>query len=330
MALKTDKAVEIFSALHLNKIKDTEIEVREARQAIKELASNPNPVNRYEIAQLMAYTVNDVINQKTGYIDLFAEVKRVGIGEKAMFKVKKSGINAFIQAKNSTTQRSKVLNAYQDIDTIEVSARPYVNLYELASGKVNFDENIKDASDEMEKKMVQNIQATLYAAFSAYSSPNYATGSGVVGATVNTMLIAMQRLGNAVVVGDIECISKFADLTGFTTVTGTKSFADSFMEEYNRNGFIGTYLGASVVKLNNPFERGSLSSTVLRKDLLYILPSGLQSPLKVVFEGDVEAMDATNINDNTMEINLRKYFGAAVIYGDNPYMAVYRDTTLTV
>jgi len=329
MALRTDKAVEVFSALSLNKIKDTEIEVKEARQAIKELASNPNPINRYEIAQLMAFVVNDVINQRTGYIDMFADVQRVGIGEKAMFKMKKSGINAYIQAKNATTQRSRVLNAYASVDTIEVSARPYVNLYELASGKVNFDENIKDAADEMEKKMVQYIQATLYASVATWSTPSYGTGSGIVAGTFNPMLRAMQRLANSVVVGDIDCIVKFADLVGFSATTTTKTFADSFMEEYNRNGFLGQYLGASVVKLNNPYERGSLTNTVLRKDLVYILPAGLQSPLKVVMEGDVESMDATNIDDNTMEINLRKYFGTAVIYGDNPYLAVYRDTTLT-
>ena len=87
----------------------------------------------------------------------------------------------------------------------------------------------------------------------------------------------------------------------------------------------------------NPFERGSLPTTVsgsdvdgqvLKIELLYMLPSGMQSPLKVVNEGDIESMDAQNIDDNTMEVCLRKYFGSAVIYGDNPYMAVYEDTSL--
>ena len=328
MALRNDKAVEVFSALHLNKIKDTEIEVSEARAAIRELAKNPNPINRYEIAQLLAFVVNDIINQKTNYIDMFADVKRVAIGEKALFKVKKSGIKAYLQAKNGTTHRSRIMNAYQDVDTIEVSARPFVNLYELAAGKVNFDECITDAADEMEKAMVQEIEATLYAAFSGYSSPSYASGSGVVAGTIDPMIRAMQRLGNVSIIGDINCIYKLADLTGFTVATSTLQFADSKIEEFHRNGFIGNYKGSNVVKLNNPFQRGSLSSTVLKQDLLYLVPSGTESPLKVVMEGDVESMDSTNINDNTMEVQLRKYFGSAVIYGDNPQIAVYEDTSL--
>jgi hypothetical protein len=328
MALKTDKAVEIFSALHMNKIKNTEIEVAEARSAIRELAKNPSPNNRYEIAQLMAFTVNDIITQSTDYISKFADTKSVGIGEKAMFKTKKSGINAFLQAKNGTTQRSRILNAYTDIDTIEVSARPYVNLYELAAGKINFDECINDAASEMEKKMVQQIEATLYAAFSGYSSPNYASGSGVVAATLDPMIVAMSRLGNVSLIGDINIISKLSALTGFTTATSTVTYSDNVMNEHNDNGFIGKYKAANVVKLNNPLNRGSLTTTVLKGDLLYIVPSGTESPLKVVNEGDVEAMDSTNMNDNTMEIQLRKYFGSAVIFGDNAYMGIYEDTSL--
>ena len=328
MALRTDKAVEVFSALHMNTIKETEIEVSEARAAIKELASNPSPGNRYEMAQLLAFVVNDIINQKTQYIDLLADVKRVEIGEKAMFKMKKAGVQAFIQAKNGTTQRSRTLNAYTDIDTVEVSARPYVNLYELAAGKISFDECIADAADEMEKLMVKNIEATLYAAFSGYSTPSYASGSGIVAATINPMITAMQRFGNVNIIGDANCITKFADLTGFTTASSTEMFSNKIIDELNDNGYIGRYRGAAVAKLVNPFDRGQLSTTVLNEGLLYILPNGTVSPLKVVMEGAIESMDATNIDDNTMEVCLRKYFGSAIVYGDVPYIGVYEDTAL--
>jgi len=328
MALRTDKAVEIFSALHMNEIKSTEIEVSEARSAIKELAKNPTPNNRYEIAQLMAFVVNNVINMQTNYLDIFADVKRVGIGEKALFKAKKAGVKAYLQAKNGTTSRSRIMNTYTSLDTVEVSARPYVNLYELASGKVNFDECISDASAEMERAMVQMIESTLYTAFSGYSSPSYGSGSGIVSATFDPMMRAMQRMGNATLVGDISILHKLAVLTGFVTTGTTLNHSYNIIDEQNRNGFIGTYKGSSVVRLNNPFVRGSIATPVLREDLLYIIPQGAESPLKVVMEGEVESLDATNINDNTMEVCLRKYFGTGIIFGDNPYLAVYEDTSL--
>jgi hypothetical protein len=337
MAKRTDKAVEIFSNLHLGKIDEKSIEVQEARKAIQTLAQNPTPANRYEIAQLMGFIVNDIINQKTQYLQMLADTKNVSIGEKAYFKIKKSGVQAYIQAKNGTTERSRIYNAYTSIETKEVSARPYVNLYELAAGKVNFDELINDAADEMEKKMVQNIEATLYASFAAYNYPFYASGSGFVAATVDPMIRAFRRWGNVTLLGDPVLLQKIADSTGFTTTTSTKQFADSIIIEQNQNGFIGTYKGSNVIQMNNPFERGTLPSTVSGSDvdgqvlmieLLYIIPAGTVSPLKVVIEGGVESMDAVSIDDNTMDVCLRQYFGSAVIYGDNPYLGVYEDTAL--
>lgn len=329
MALRTDKAVEIFSALSLGTIKDTEIEVREARTAIKELASNPNPTNRYEIAQLMGFVVTNVINQKTNFLETIADVKSTSIGEKAMFKIKKSGIQAYIQAKNGTTARSKIMNAYTTIDTVEVSSRPFVNLYELSAGKVNFDEIINDASEEMTKKLVQNVEATLYSAFSGYSSPSYASGSGIVSGTLDPQIRSAMRFGSGVsLVGDINLVYKLAGATGFTTTTNVVQYSDAVMNDFITNGVIGTYKGARVVSINNPFQRGSLTDTVLRQDVLYIIPTGAEMPLKVVLEGSVESQEATNINDNTMEVCLRQYFGSAVISGDYPQIMVYEDTSL--
>lgn len=337
MAKRTDKAVEIFSALGMKKIDKKSVEVSEAREAIRILAANPTPANRYEIAQLMGFVVNDIVNQRTQYLNIMADTKSVGIGEKAYFKIKKSGVQAYIQAKNGTTERSRIYNAYTSIETKEVSARPYVNLYELASGKINFDELINDAADEMEKLMVQNIEATLYASFAAYSYPFYATGSGFVAATVDPMIRAFRRWGAVSLFGDTVLLQKIAESTGFTTATDTKQFAESLIVEQNENGYIGKYKGANVVQMENPFERGSLPTTstgsdvdgqVLKIELLYIIPGGTVSPLKVVNEGDIESMDTTNIDDNTMDVCLRKYFGSAVVYGDNPYLGVYEDTAL--
>ena len=247
MARKTDKAVEIFSNLGLNTINKNSPEVAEARSVIKQLASNPTPNNRYEISQLMGFIVNDIISQRTQYIEILADTQNVGIGEKAYFKIKKSGVQAYIQSKNGTTERSRIFNAYTSIETVEVSARPYVNLYELASGKVNFDELINDAAEEMEKKMVQNIESTLYAAFSGYNYPFYSSGSGFVQATVDPVLRAISRWGKPSMFGDIVLLQKMAESTGFTTTTSTKQYADTLIVEQNQNGFIGTYKGANVI-----------------------------------------------------------------------------------
>lgn len=326
MAMRTDKAVEVFSALNLNKIKETEIEVAEARSAIKELAKNPSPTNRWEIAQLIGYSIDDIFEQKSNFIETFADVQNVGIGEKAYFDVELDGIQAYVQAKGATTQRSKVLSKKISVDTQAVSVRPVVDFVSLASGKVNFDKIINDAAFKMENAKLAVIQNTLYAAISGYASPNYAMASGFVKATVDPMIVAFSRLGGVSMVGDLAVVSKIAGNTGWSG-----AFSQDLVNEQNNNGYIGKYNGANVNKLVNPFVQHSLTQTYLKKNLIWILPSGEFSmrPLKVVNEGNIQPMDAVNIDDRSYEIRLDAHFGSAVVTGSQAYIGCYEDSSVT-
>lgn len=332
MALRTDKAVEVFSALNLGKIKETEIEVAEARSAIQELAKNPSPNNKYELAQLVAYSVDEIMNQRVNYVETFADVKNTALGEKAMFDVELDGVQAYIQAKGATTQRSKYLTKSVLVDTDAVSARPVVDFISLATGKVNFDKIIADAAYKMEMAMIGKIQTVLYAAVSGYTSPNYATGAGVIKATIDPQIVAFSRIGGGVsLIGDLAVVSKFAGQTGYSG-TSPIGLSPDIINEQNRNGYIGNYNGANVIKLVNPFVQHSLVNTYLKKNLIYILPTGVNAsmrPLKVVFEGSITPMEQTNIDDRSFEVRLDKHFGAAVVIGYVAYMGAYEDSTVT-
>ena len=50
-------------------------------------------------------------------------------------------------------------------------------------------------------------------------------------------------------------------------------------------------------------------------------------PLKVVFEGDVQSTESTNIDDLAYEIRLDQWFGAGIVLGKTPTMSVYKDST---
>ena len=84
--------------------------VREdADKLIKDLASNPNPNNKYQISQLVKFGVNDIIKRDTNWLDLVADTKRVGFGDKAEFDVKLPGVKAFIQAKENNADSPATL-----------------------------------------------------------------------------------------------------------------------------------------------------------------------------------------------------------------------------
>jgi hypothetical protein len=185
-------------------------------------------------------------------------------------------------------------------------------------------EVIDDAVRAMEEKIVNYIETACYTAFATYSSPNYASGSGIVATSIDPLIVAMSRFGKPAMFGDLAIISKLTALAGFNS-----NVADLLAIEHNMNGYIGNYKGASVNKMVNYFTDNALTTTALKKDVIYIVPAGSSElrPLKAVFEGDVFTMDGTQIDDRSWEILLAQNFGCGVV-GDKKLMAVYEDTAL--
>ena len=325
---KDSQIVEVATAAARHERLDSNV-VENANQLNRDLASDPNPHNKYQIAQLVKFAVNDIIKHDTNWLDLIADTKRVGFGDKAEFDVKLPSVRAFIQAKGATTPRTKNSRKAFTMETISVSSRPFINIVELQNGLANAADLINDASYQMEVAINRHVQSVLTAAASNWQAPYYGTGSGLVKATLDPMIIHWIRTtGGAAILGDIAELNKLGPLTGWTSTTNTQQYADQLIVEQNANVFLGTYLGAKAISLANPFVEDGTDSVVFDTDKLYILPTGVDAgmrPLKVVFEGDVFSTEATNIDDLSWEIRLDQYFNAGIAYGDRPYMGVYLD-----
>jgi len=186
---------------------------------------------------------------------------------------------------------------------------------------------IRDASYEMNVKEIQYIQSVLHSAADNWSTPFYGAGTGIVKSVLNPMIQHWMRTGSVTLLGDIAIISQLAEQTGFTAATAAQQFSPGVIDEVMRTGLIGTYYGAKVVSLVNPFLNDNVTPLIDTKRM-YVLPSAASSdmrPLKVVFEGDVQSTESTNIDDLAYEIRLDQWFGAGVVTGNTPTMSVYED-----
>lgn len=105
-------------------------------KVIHDLAADPNPMNLYQIAQVVAFTVNELEKPMTNWLDLVSDHKRVGATEDAAFRIRMNNVRAYIQAKGATTARSKVADKQFKVDTVTISTRPSVNLVELQYGRI--------------------------------------------------------------------------------------------------------------------------------------------------------------------------------------------------
>lgn len=319
-----EKGYKILSATHLGK-KVVESDLKAVYAEISKLASNPTPDNRYQIAQLFAWSVKDILDTKVNWLENIADTKDGSVGEKPEFDVAYTGVVAKVQAKGGTPDISMVFGKKTVLATDEIAVRPKINFQELVQTPEKLLRLIEETALKMENVMVQNIEGVLYTAFSALSTPNYASGGGVIKATFDPVLQMVQRFGQASIFGDITQLAQFTALTGYSN-----RVAEKYMVEGNENRFIGIYNGANMVELSNRFvDETALTedNLVLRDDLVYVLSTGDKAsrPLKVFVGGQVRIMEDTNIEDESYEMLMRLEFGAGVI-GNQKRMGMYEDT----
>lgn len=324
MSKKDKLGVKIFVASatgQLEKAGYTKDQLEEANKAIQLLASEPTPENRYQIAQIMSFVVDDLIAYNENAIKAIADVKNVSMGDAAEFKVRKNEITAYVQAKGGTPFRSKIVNDVIPVTTYEISARPYVNFSELASGRVDFTELMVSAANEMTLKKIKIMEDALKAGVTALPNKATASGTEVVRASFNELFFRFARQGKTRVLGDVALLNKLSEFSGFD---GVNNPSDLAQEEIRKNAHVGTYLGATVHRLENPAIDSDLNP-LLSYNALYVL-TGNESPLKFVNEGNVESIDQTNADDNSYEVILRQRCGAALAIGRIPTLGVYTVT----
>lgn len=325
------KLVKVIAAQAKNERVESD-KAEEAAQIINELVSDFTPHNRYQIAQLMAYTLNELQHNSIGWLQQVADVKNIGFGDKAQFKVPMGGITALIQAKGATTPRSKVADKTIILDTVSVSSRPAIDIVEFKSGRKNMADLIREANRQMENEKLAYIQTLLYNAIVAagYVTPYFVQGAGVLSATLDPMITHFQRYGGVALIGDIAVVQQLPELTGFDSAAATLQFSNNIIDEFNNTGLIGTYRGAKVISMVNAYQDDG-TTPILDAAMLYILPVA-SSPdnrnMKVVNEGAVFATESQSIDDLVYEVRLDQFFGAGLCVGNFPTMGLYEDQNL--
>lgn len=296
----------------------------EAEQIIAELAQDMSPENRHQIAQVIGYTVNEMQQGALDFLNVVADQKNVGYGDKAAFNVKTGGIKAYFQAKGSTTPRSFVSGKQILVDTEEVSARPAINIMDLRTGRVKMADLIREANREIINKKLKKVEQVLHAAVQTFAAPFYGTGTGIDKAVLDKIVAYFRRLGPVSIIGDIEAVSKMAGIVGME-MGSTMQRSDNMVDEYNENGFIGKYNGCNVIAMANAYEEGS-TDPILNPNWLYIVPGNLSADgrnLKIVNEGGLNSFEAQDINDLVFEVRLDQWFGAAFVTGKLPTIGGY-------
>ena len=306
------------------------------REAMNGLAGDLNQFmkNRYDIYAIIIEAAEEYVPQRViQELSMFADVVNVPQGQTAEFK-RKLGRN---RAKSFLTQvgLSGVYETFRlDADKVSIKAHAVGG-----AARIDFErfldgyETMADLMEIINEGLVEavycEVQKALQAAWGAQGAPaaNRHTASSFEAKAMQKLIGVVKAYGaGAVIFATPQFVE---DMGPDAIVPGTNAYqgvyAPSDIEDIHLKGRISIFRGTPIVELPQSFVDEQNDKWVLDSQYAYVLPTGGDKVVKVVFEGTTQIYDWTN-KDQSMEIHTYKKMGVAIMAYNN--WAIYQNTSL--
>jgi hypothetical protein len=303
------------------------------RKELRALAPDYNAFrrNKLTIYELMQSVVDEVLpNRVIDAMGEFAEIKNFAQGTKPIFK-KKLGKN---RGKSFVTRvgLSGIYETFRlDSTSLEVPTQAHggaavVEFERFLDGLESLDDILSIIQEGLEDDIYEEVQNALITSITNMPTPNVYSGSSFMGDQMNSLISVAKAYGSN---ANIICTSEFAStITTSGGFYGSNGWSMTEQEELRDRGYIGKFKGASVLTLPQSFTDDTNATKVLNPAYAYIIPTGGDKDAKIVkiaLEGDTIIDDFQNA-DRSMEIQVYKKFGAAVLYTN--YYCIYYNSAL--
>jgi hypothetical protein len=291
--------------------------------------------NRYDIYDIIITTADEVVpNKVIDVMGIFAEVKSVPQGQKALFKRGMVGRN---RAKKFLTQvgLSGLYETFRlDNETFELGGKAIggaaaIDFERFLDGADNMADLMDIITEGLTDAAFGEVQKCLIAAANAVGRPD---ANKVVENTFNGdkmfKLVSTVKAygGSAVIFATPEFVGAMgpdAIVPVGTNYQGVYHQGD--IDAIHNSGYINIFRGTPIVQIPQSFIDESNTKTWINPQFAYVLPAGKEKVVKIVFEGNTQVWDLKN-PDNSMEIHTYKKMGAAILTHHN--WGIYQNTSI--
>lgn len=298
----------------------------------KELASSVNQFmkNRYDIYDIVIQAVDEVVpNKVIDAVGIFAEIQTVPQGQKAVFK-KRVGRT---RAKKFLTQvgLSGVYETFRlDTSTFEVSAHAIggaatIDFERMLDGAENLSECVAILTEAQTDAVYGEVQKALRAAADQMQAPNRVIANTFKSADMIKLVNVVRAYGSGAV---IFAPPEFVAAMGPDAIVPVGAnyqgiYHPQDIDAIHNTGYINIFRGTPIVQIPQSFVDEKNKTTWIDPQLAYVLPTGNERVVKIVFEGNTQIYDFVN-RDQSMEIHTYRKLGAAILTYHN--WGIYKNT----
>lgn len=305
---------------------------------LRELAGSVNQFmkNRYDIYDIIIEAVDEVLPKKViDAVGIFAEVQTVPQGQKALFRQRLGRA----RARKFLTQvgLSGVYETFRlDNGTFEVSAHAIggactIDFERMLDGAENMAELVSLLTEAQTDAVYQEVQRALKGALNAQGRPpvNKVSKNTFVADDMVKLVNVVRAYGNgAVIFAPPEFVAAMGpDCIIPVSTAGVQGvYHPQDIDAIHNQGYINIFRGTPIVMIPQSFVDENNVKTWIDPQMAYVLPTGGERVVKVVFEGATQIYDFQN-RDQSMEIHTYRKLGTAILTHHN--WGIYQNTGIT-
>ena len=284
--------------------------------------------NRYDIYDIIITVADEVVPAKTfDVLGQFAEIKSVPQGQKALFRVNGLGRN---RAKKFLTQvgLSGLYETFRlDSSTFELGGKAIggaasIDFERFLDGADNMADLMDIITEGLTDAVFGEVQKALVAAFNVMPDTNKSTNSTFIPKEMLRIVNVVKAYGgNAVIFATPEFVGEMG-----ADAIAPNTYHDDDIDAIHKTGRIKIFRGTPIVEIPQSFVDENNVQTWINPQNAYILPTGKEKVVKIVFEGNTQVWDLKN-PDNSMEIHTYKKIGTAIMTYHN--WGIYQNTGIT-
>ena len=281
--------------------------------------------NRYDLYEIIIENADEIVPAKViDQLGRFAEIRQVGQGQRAMFKTSKDASK--MRAKKFLTQvgLAGVYETFRlDSSEFEVAAHAIgggvtIDFERMLDGAESMAEVMDVITEGLTDAVYIEVQKALKAALTVQDVPpaNRVIQAGFDKDKMFALCSTVKAYGNggAVIFAPPEFVAAMGpdDIVPVSAQQHTGIYPMDDIDRIHTTGYINLFRGTPIVQFAQSFVDTENDKTWIDPQLAYVLPTGGEKVVKVVFEGNTQMYDWVN-KDNSMEAMVYKKLGVGIM-----------------
>lgn len=335
--------VEIFSAM----ASGTDIDAKYGKKAdkvvnhIKTLAGKADIGDPYAVAELNTirrFAIEPKLMEEIKLMSIFGTYQNVAYGDSIEREVYgHEGEMSRFQALSGDVSFPTIVSKKYPVSTVSIGAGYAVDYRKIQLGDMSKEnEAMEQIRIDIRNKASKYAINTVYNAIKNASGVKYfAESAGITKSSLDDILAKVRRFGVPTITGDYSVVSQINNFIPYDNGT-VKGIASDAMEEIRKNTFIRMYNGSVVSEIPNVYDfttrtaDGTNFGTVLPEGLLFVIPTGSNSPVMSWTRGGLTSFTGNDVTTGKVLTRYDLEFAVDVAKGREHEIAILSDTNFSL